>query len=76
MQGIRQAQEVLAEDHSARQAEEQMESTKTLGNLTETNEQLSTMVDRAEKLVAIKPEPHETSRGCSGHSCSKSMACS
>ena len=61
VQGIRQAQVVLAEDHPARQVGEKGEPIKKLGKLTETNEQLWTMVDRAVKLVTIQPEMHQTS---------------
>lgn len=60
VQGIRQAQEVLAEDHPARQVGEHGKAIKKLGKLTETNEQLGTMVDRAVKLVT-KPEIRKTS---------------
>ena len=61
VQGIRQAQQQLPQDHPARIFGEQVEAVKQLGDLTETKEHLGIMLDRAEKLVAIKPDLQETS---------------
>lgn len=61
VQGIRQAQQQLPQDHPARIFGEQVEAVKQLGDLTETKEHLGIMLDRAEKLVSIRPELKETS---------------
>ena len=61
VQGIRQAQQQLPQDHPARIFGEHVEAVKELGDLGKANEQLSIMLDSAEKLVAIKPELQQTS---------------